>query len=164
LIWASQLSPADHAQAWRALARLERDVQQQLVDELQWQQRIGCGVRSPVSWLQGMARKAALGTFTPLGAHQVALHREQAAVAARAAQVRSERATAAAGSPKPADSATGSGTTHTTANAAGTRATTSTEPLPDRGGISTCSAENRARLAAAREAIVRHICTQPART
>jgi hypothetical protein len=56
---------------------LDRAIQQQLLDEIDWQSTAGKPVRSPVALVRTLARKALAGEFVPDGAHRVAEARQR---------------------------------------------------------------------------------------
>ena len=78
LAWPGCFSEADRPQALAHLAGLDRAIQQQLLDEIDWQSITGKPVRSPVALTRTLARKALAGEFVPDGAHRVAEARERA--------------------------------------------------------------------------------------
>lgn len=78
LAWPGCFSEADRPQALAHLAGLDRAIQQQLLDEIDWQSTTGKPVRSPVALTRTLARKALAGEFVPDGAHRVAEARERA--------------------------------------------------------------------------------------
>ena len=93
LVWPSIFGDEDRAQAGRHLAGLDRAIQQQLLDEIDWQHSSGKPIRSPVALTRALARKAVQGLFSPDGAHRVAAGRQRdAAEAARRATQAAERA------------------------------------------------------------------------
>ena len=93
LVWPAFFGDEDRTQAGRHLAGLDRAIQQQLLDEIEWQHRSGKPIRSPVALTRALARKAALQLFNPDGAHRVAATRHsQAEEATRQAQQAEERA------------------------------------------------------------------------
>lgn len=96
LVWPDCFGGEDRVQAGRHLAGLDRAIQQQLLDEIEWQHRSGKPIRSPVALTRALARKAAQQLFSPDGAHRVAAMRiSQAQEAMRWAQLAEERATSA---------------------------------------------------------------------
>lgn len=103
LAWPSCFSEADRPQALAHLAGLDRAIQQQLLDEIDWQSTAGKPVRSPVALTRALARKALAGQFLPDGAHRVAEVRERAqreeAQRRLAAEKRTSEAAAAPGVP-----------------------------------------------------------------
>jgi hypothetical protein len=78
LAWPGCFSETDQAQAIAHLAGLDRAIQQQLLDEIDWQSTAGKPVRSPVALVRTLARKALGGEFVPDGAHRVAEARQRA--------------------------------------------------------------------------------------
>ena len=103
LAWPGCFSEADRPQAIAHLAGLDRAIQQQLLDEIDWQSTTGKPVRSPVALTRTLARKALAGEFVPDGAHRVAEARERAereeAQRRLAAEKRASDAAAAAAVP-----------------------------------------------------------------
>jgi hypothetical protein len=71
LHWPGSFTAGDREQAGRHLAALPRDVQQSVLDEVQWAHQNG-SVRSPVGLTRSLVAKAQAGTFAPDGAHRVA--------------------------------------------------------------------------------------------
>jgi hypothetical protein len=78
LAWPGCFSQTDRVQAAAHLAGLDRVIQQQLLDEIDWQSTAGKPVRSPVALVRTLARKALAGEFVPDGAHRVAEARQRA--------------------------------------------------------------------------------------
>ena len=77
LVWPPLFSDEDKAHAGRHLAGLDRSMQQQVLDEIDWQHVQGKAVRSPVALTRALARKVIDGTFAADGAHRVAAARRQ---------------------------------------------------------------------------------------
>lgn len=75
LAWPRFFTDADQAHAIRHLAGLEPAIQQSVLDEIEWMQRSGKPIRSPVAVARTLARSARGGTFVPDGAHRVAATR-----------------------------------------------------------------------------------------
>lgn len=71
LHWPGSFTASDREQAGRHLAALPKDLQQSVLDEVQWAHQTG-SVRSPVGLTRSLAAKAHAGTFAPDGAHRVA--------------------------------------------------------------------------------------------
>lgn len=71
LHWPGSFTASDREQAGRHLAALPKDLQQCVLDEVQWAHQTG-SVRSPVGLTRSLAAKAHAGTFAPDGAHRVA--------------------------------------------------------------------------------------------
>lgn len=72
LAWPRLFTEADRAQAVRHLAGLDREVQQCVLDEIEWIQQSGKAIRSPVALARTLARNARGGAFVPDGAHRIA--------------------------------------------------------------------------------------------
>lgn len=71
LHWPGSFTASDREQAGRHLAALPKDLQQCVLDEVQWAHQTAL-VRSPVGLTRSLAAKAHAGTFAPDGAHRVA--------------------------------------------------------------------------------------------
>ncbi len=71
LHWPSGFTAGDREQAGQHLAALPKDLQQAVLDEVQWAHQNG-SVRSPVGLTRSLVAKAQAGTFAPDGAHRVA--------------------------------------------------------------------------------------------
>jgi hypothetical protein len=71
------LSPSEHADAQRRLARLPPELAQQLLDELAARLKAGTIRISPLVYLAGLVRRANAGTFVPEAALNVADAREK---------------------------------------------------------------------------------------
>ena len=71
------VSPSEHADAQRRLARLPPELAQQLLDELAARLKAGTIPISPLVYLAGLIRRANAGTFVPEAALQVADAREK---------------------------------------------------------------------------------------
>lgn len=103
LAWPGCFSEADKPQALAHLAGLDRAIQQQVLDEIDWQSTTGKPVRSPVALTRSLARKALAGQFVPDGAHRVAEARERVqreeAQRRLAAEKRASEGAAAGGAP-----------------------------------------------------------------
>ena len=102
LVWPSLFSDEDKAHAGRHLAGLDRSIQQQLLDEIEWQHAHGKAIRSPVALTRALARKVNEGTFAADGAHRIAAARRQRAeeateLAAKASRRAAEEEARAAG-------------------------------------------------------------------
>lgn len=82
-IWPSLFTAGDRQQAGAYLARLDRAIQQEVLDEIAWQQEAGKPVRSPVALLRALCAKVQDGAFAPDGAHRVAAGRQKSAENAR---------------------------------------------------------------------------------
>jgi hypothetical protein len=96
LAWPGCFSQADRAQAAAHLAGLDRAIQQQLLDEIDWQSTAGKPVRSPVALVRTLARKALAGEFVPDGAHRVAEARQRAQLEEAQRRLAAERRAAEA--------------------------------------------------------------------
>jgi hypothetical protein len=75
---------------------LDRAIQQQLLDEIDWQSTAGKPVRSPVALVRTLARKALAGEFVPDGAHRVAEARQRAQLEEAQRRLAAERRAAEA--------------------------------------------------------------------
>jgi hypothetical protein len=71
LHWPGNFTASDRERAGRHLAALPKDLQQCVLDEMQWAHQTG-SVRSPVGLTRSLAAKVHAGTFAPDGAHRVA--------------------------------------------------------------------------------------------
>jgi hypothetical protein len=71
------LSPSEHADAQRRLARFPPKLAQQLLDELAARLKAGTVRISPLVYLAGLIRRADAGKFVPEAALQVADAREK---------------------------------------------------------------------------------------
>ena len=81
LIWPTLFATGDRDLALKHLAGLDRDMQQTILDEIDWMRETGKAIRSPVALARALRKRADSGTFVPDGAHRVLAARATAAEA-----------------------------------------------------------------------------------